>query len=55
VGKIYVPAVMMMIIIAAPRTKIAGEFDVCVLKEKTKMCTGFDDVCENLSCKCLSN
>jgi hypothetical protein len=32
-----------------PTTKIAGEFDVCVLKEKTKMFTGFDDVCENLS------
>jgi hypothetical protein len=24
---------------------------VCVLKEKTKMFTGFDDVCENLSCE----
>jgi hypothetical protein len=34
VEKNYVPAViMMMIIIAAPKTKIAGEFDVCVLAE----------------------
>jgi hypothetical protein len=35
----------------APTTKIAGEFDVCVLKNKTKMFTGFDDECENLSCE----
>jgi hypothetical protein len=32
----------------APTTKIAGEFDVCV---QTKMFTGIDDVCENLSCE----
>jgi hypothetical protein len=49
VGKIYVATVIVIIIMPAPTTKIAGEFDVCVLKEKTKMFTGFDDVCENLS------
>jgi hypothetical protein len=38
-----------IIILPAPTTKIVGEFDVCVLKEKTKIFTGFDDVCENLS------
>jgi hypothetical protein len=38
VGKIYVAAVivmiMMPIIMPAPTTKIAGEFDVCVEKRK---------------------
>jgi hypothetical protein len=44
VRKIYVPAVMIMVmIIAAPITKIAGEFDVCA-EGKTKMFNGFDDV-----------
>jgi hypothetical protein len=36
VGKIYVAAVIVMMTIImppAPTTKIAGEFDVCVLKE----------------------
>jgi hypothetical protein len=37
VGKIYVAAVIVMtVIMPAPTTKIAGEFDVCVLKEKRK-------------------
>jgi hypothetical protein len=45
VGKIYVAAAI-IIMLAAPKTKIAGEFNVCVLKEKMKILTGFDDVCK---------
>jgi hypothetical protein len=45
VGKIYVAAAI-IIMLAAPKTKIAEEFNVCVLKEKMKILTGFDDVCK---------
>jgi hypothetical protein len=35
VGKVYVAAaIIIMVIMPAPTTKIAGEFDVCVLKNE---------------------
>jgi hypothetical protein len=49
VGKIYVAAVIvMMTIIMMPAPNCRGIRCVCA-EGKTKMFTGFDDVCENLS------